>query len=137
MFSTLDISGSAMTANKEWLEVISNNLSNMNTTRSQDGSSYKRQAVVFEEIVKENSYVDGRTGAGTKVTAVLQDDRVQLVYDPDHPDANEDGYVEYPEINMTSEMTDMLMAQRGYEANSSVLTATKQLMEKVHEIGKV
>lgn len=137
MFSTLDISGSGMTANKEWLEVISNNLSNMNTTRSQDGTAYKRQAVVFEEIVKENTYINGNSGAGTKVAAVLQDNNVRVVYDPDHPDANEDGYVAYPEINMTSEMTDMLMAQRGYEANSSVLTATKQLMEKVHEIGRV
>lgn len=135
MFSTLDISGSAMTANKEWLEVISNNLSNMNTTRSQDGDGYKRQAVVFEEIVKENG--KGKTGAGTKVSEILQDNNVRLVYDPDHPDANGEGYVEYPEINMTSEMTDLLMAQRAYEANSSVLTATKQLMEKVHEIGRV
>ncbi len=135
--SVLDISGSAMTAHKEWMETISNNLANINTTRTEDGGPYRRQSVVFEGQKKFDEFLEKELGNGVRVTGIVQDDNTRLVYEPDHPDANEEGYVEYPEINMTAEMTDLLMAQRGYEASSTVLSATKKVMEKEHEIGRV
>lgn len=137
MFSVLDQSGSAMTGNKEWMEAISNNLANINTTRTESGGPYKRQTVTFQASEKFDSFLNQETGDGVRVTRVVQDNNTRLVYDPVHPDANQEGYVEYPEINMTAEMTDLLMAQRGYEANSTVLSASKKVMEKEHEIGRV
>lgn len=135
--SILDISGSAMTAHKEWMEAISNNLANINTTRTENGGPYRRQSVVFEGQEKFDTVFQKEVGDGIRVSKVVQDNNTKLVYDPDHPDANEEGYVEYPEINMTAEMTDLLMAQRGYEASSTVLSASKKVMEKTHEIGRV
>lgn len=137
MFSVLDKSGSAMTGNKEWMEAISNNLANINTTRTENGGPYKRQTVTFQASEKFDSFLNQEIGDGVRVTRVVQDNNTRLVYDPEHPDANQEGYVEYPEINMTAEMTDLLMAQRGYEANSTVLSASKKVMEKEHEIGRV
>ncbi|WP_456363799.1 flagellar basal body rod protein FlgC [Priestia aryabhattai] len=137
MFSVLDISGSAMTGNKEWMEAISNNLANINTTRTKDGGPYKRQSVVFEGKEKFDDVMNQELGHGIQVSKVVQDDNTRLVYDPEHPDANQEGYVSYPDINMTAEMTDLLMAQRGYEANASVLTASKKVMEKEYDIGRV
>ncbi|MCK2000019.1 flagellar basal body rod protein FlgC [[Brevibacterium] frigoritolerans] len=137
MFSVLDKSGSAMTGNKEWMEAISNNLANINTTRTENGGPYKRQTVTFQASEKFDSFLNQEIGDGVRVTSVVQDNNTRLVYDPEHPDANQEGYVEYPEINMTAEMTDLLMAQRGYEASSTVLSASKKVMEKEHEIGRV
>ncbi|WP_088362412.1 flagellar basal body rod protein FlgC [Bacillus cereus] len=137
MFSVLDISGAGMTANKEWTEAISNNLANMNTTRTNSGGPYKRQTVVFEEKKKFDDVLNQEIGNGVQVKQIVQDNNTRLVYDPEHPDANEEGYVEYPEINVTSEMTDLLMSQRGYEQNATVLSASKKMMEKEHEIGRV
>lgn len=136
MFSTLNISGSGMTANKTWLETIGNNISNVNTTRTEEGGPYKRQTVTFGERKEFEKMLQKETGAGVEVNEIIQDDNVRLVYDPEHPDANEEGYVEYPEINIVAEMTDLLMAQRGYEANASVLSATKDIMKKEMEIGR-
>ncbi|MGF7535623.1 flagellar basal body rod protein FlgC [Bacillus mexicanus] len=137
MYSLLDISGSGMTGNKEWMETIGNNLANINTTRTENGGPYKRQSVAFESRKRFDTILNKEMGNGIEVGKIVQDDNTKLVYDPDHPDANEEGYVQYPEINMTSEMTDLLMAERGYEANSSVLTASKKVIEKEHEIGRV
>lgn len=137
MYSLLDISGSGMTGNKEWMETIGNNLANINTTRTESGGAYKRQTVAFESRDRFDTILNKEMGNGIEVARVVQDSNTKLVYDPDHPDANDEGYVEYPEINMTSEMTDLLMAERGYEANSSVLTASKKVIEKEHEIGRV
>lgn len=137
MYSLLDISGSGMTAHKEWMESISNNLANINTTRTKDGSPYKRQSVVFEGKEKFDDVMNQELGDGIQVSKVVQDNNTRLVYDPDQPDANKEGYVSYPDINMTAEMTDLLMAQRGYEANATVLSASKKVMEKEYDIGKV
>lgn len=137
MYSVLDISGSAMTGHKEWMDAISNNLANINTTRTESGGPYKRQTVSFEGKERFDSVFNQELGDGIRVDQIVQDDKTKLVYDPDHPDANGEGYVEYPEINMTAEMTDLLMAQRGYEASSTVLSASKKVIEKENEIGRV
>ncbi|NGY88955.1 hypothetical protein F6Y05_38925 [Bacillus megaterium] len=86
---------------------------------------------------KFDDVMNQELGDGIQVSKVVQDNNTRLVYDPDHPDANKEGYVSYPDINMTSEMTDLLMAQRGYEANATVLSASKKVMEKEYDIGKV
>lgn len=137
MSSILDVSGKAMTAHKEWMGTIANNLANINTTRTEEGGPYRRQTVAFQAIDKFNTVYKGEIGAGVIVDQVVQDNNVDLRYEPNHPDANADGYVAYPAINMTSEINDLLVAQRGYEANSTVLTASKEVMAKTQEIGRV
>lgn len=137
MYTLLNISGSGMTGNKEWMEAISNNIANINTTRTKEDGPYKRQSVAFEGKQKFDEVMNQEMGDGIQVSKVVQDSNTRLVYDPEHPDANAEGYVEYPEINVTAEMTDLMMAQRGYEANSSVLTASKKILEKEYEIGRV
>src|SRR5690606_36304120 len=100
MFDLLSISGAGMTANKTGLEVVGNNISNINTTRTEDGGPYKRQTVSFESKSEFDSVMKREMGKGVEVKEIRQDDNVRLTYDPTHPDANAEGYVAYPEINM-------------------------------------
>ena len=136
MFNLLSISGSGMTANKTGLEVVGNNISNINTTRTEDGGPYKRQAVSFEERKGFEEIMKKELGKGVEVSEIKHDESVRIVYDPSHPDANAEGYVGFPEINMVAEMTDMMMFQRGYESNATVLSASRKVMEKELEIGR-
>jgi flagellar basal-body rod protein FlgC len=137
MYSVLDIDGSGMTAHKEWMETISNNLANINTTRTNSGGPYKRQTVEFESTSKFDTILNREVGSGVRVKQIVQDNHTKMVYDPQNPDADKQGYVQYPEIDMTSEMTDMLMAQRGYEANATALSSNKQIIDTENQIGKV
>lgn len=136
MFQLFDISGSSMTAHKTWTETIGNNISNIQTTRTENGGPYQRQTVTFEEKKDFENIMQKERSAGVQVGNVLHDDSTRNVYQPDHPDANEEGYVEFPEINITSEMTDLLMAQRGYEASATALDTAKKMMQKTLEIGR-
>jgi len=136
MQNAFNISGSGMTANKTWLDITADNIANMNTTRTEDGGTYGRQSVTMAKKKDFENTLKGSKGAGVEITSISRDDRVRIVHDPSHPDANEDGYVAYPEINISAEMTNLLMAQRGYEANTSVFNTAKQLAEKTLTIGK-
>lgn len=137
MFSAINIAASGMTANKEWIEVTSNNIVNMNTTRSEDGGPYKRQTITMEARNSFDTLFEKEIGGGVKVGQVKQDDEVTLSYDPTHPDANEEGYVSFPAINLSAEITNMMQAQRSYEASSTTLNSIKQIMQKELEIGKI
>lgn len=137
MYRLLDISGSGMTANKVWLDLTGNNVTNMNTTRTENGGPYHRQTLTFESKTKFDSMFQKELGNGVKVDKVVEDPKEKLIFDPQHPDANQDGYVRMPDVNMVAEMTNMLMAQRAYEGNVTVLNATKKIMQKEHEIGRV
>lgn len=137
MFSMFDISGSGMSANQEWLDVTSNNISNMNTTRTADGGPYHRQTISFESKSSFDDLFKKTMGDGVQVDEIKEDPSVQVVYNPDHPDADAQGNVKMPAIDLSAEMANMIMAQRGYEANVTTFNATKQVVQKQLEIGRV
>lgn len=143
VFSAMDISASGMTAQRTRLDVISQNIANVNTTRGADGTPYNRKTVVFQE----KAYVSfddtlcaaaGLVGNGVKIVEIVEDTDTEgrMVYDPSHPDADENGYVMYPNVNTVTEMTDMIDASRSYEANVTAFNATKNMHLKALEIGK-
>lgn len=144
MLNGLNISASGMTAQRLRLDIISQNIANVNTTRDTEGNPYKRKMVVFSEKGASQSFQDvlgaqvNGNGSGVKITQILDDDETAMrkVYDPSHPDADEDGYVTYPNVNVVQEMTDMIDASRSYEANVTAFNATKNMALKTLEIGK-
>lgn len=143
MMSGMNISASGMTAQRLRLDIISQNIANVNTTRDEDGNVYRRKTVVFsEKDVTPFSDVlmktAGSVGSGVKVTEIAEDtdSEMRKVYDPSHPDADEDGYVTYPNVNVVQEMTDMIDATRSYEANVTAFNATKNMAMKGLEVGK-
>lgn len=142
VFSGLDISASGMTSQRLRTDIIAQNIANVNTTRDANGNVYKRRTVVFEEknYVSFNEALitaTGTAGKGVKVSQIVEDNTsaTKMVYDPSHPDANEDGYVEYPNVNTVTEMTNLIDASRSYEANITAFNATKNMMLKALDIG--
>lgn len=142
-FNGMDISASGMTAQRLRMDIISQNIANVNTTRDENGDPYKRKIVTFSEknvtpfgdiLMK----TEGTVGSGVKVSQIGQDNTTAMrrVYDPSHPDADEDGYVTYPNVNSVQEMTDLIDASRSYEANVTAFNATKNMALKGLEIGK-
>ena len=143
VFSGMDISASGMTAQRTRLDIIAENIANVNTTRDADGNVYNRKSVIFEEKDYPSFHetllgTAGHVGKGVKITHIIEDKETEgrLVYDPTHPDANEDGYVMYPNVNTVTEMTDMIDASRSYEANVTAFNASKSMQLKALEIGK-
>lgn len=129
-----DISASAMTAQRFWLERIANNLANATTTRTAEGGAYRREMPVFQQLVDAET---GEKTDGVQVTGVLKDQsELPRVYNPGHPDADETGFVTMPNVNVVTEMVDLIVAQRGYEANITVSNAAKNMMNKALEIGR-
>lgn len=141
VFGAMDVSATGMTAQQVRSDIIAQNLANVNTTRDAKGKAYKRKTVVFEEksfptFDESLSFATGHTGKGVKVTQIVEDPSDgKMVYDPSHPDADEDGYVTYPNVNTVTEMTNMIDATRAYEANVTVLNSTKGMALKALEIG--
>lgn len=141
--SGMNVSASGMTAQRLRLDIISQNIANVSTTRDENGNVYRRKMVVFAEkdvtsfgdVLMKTS---GTSGNGVKVTEISEDTESELrkVYDPSHPDADEDGYVTYPNVNVVQEMTDMIDATRSYEANVTAFNATKNMALKGLEVGK-
>lgn len=142
LFRAIDSAASGMTAERLRMDVISNNIANANTTRTTEGGAYRRQMVVFEPRSEQTSFNQilsrqMKTGDGVRVTGIIKDNApLKLVYDPNHPDANRDGYVEMPNVNIVSEMVDMITASRAYEANVAAVNAAKSMALKALEIGK-
>ncbi|PKO15726.1 MAG: flagellar basal body rod protein FlgC [Chloroflexi bacterium HGW-Chloroflexi-10] len=144
-WETMRIGASGLQAQRLRLDVISNNIANSQTTRTAAGGAYQRQDVIFmpqgsrpflPTYVAERQGLDTTTG-GVKVHQIITDETEgSMVYDPTHPDANEDGYVEYPNVNPVVEMTNMLSATRSYEANLTVVDAAKRMALKALEIGR-
>lgn len=141
VFGAMDISASGMTAQQVRTDIIAQNIANVNTTRDANGNAYKRKTVVFEEksyptFDESLSFATGYTGKGVKVSEIVEDSSEgRMVYDPTNPDADEDGYVTYPNVNTVTEMTNMIDATRAYEANVTVLNSTKGMALKALEIG--
>ena len=144
MFSSFNINASGMTAQRYRMDVISENVANANTTRTADGTPYRRKMVYFEEKPADFSTCLNKAtgqytgGQGVKVTGVYEDTKTEMkmVYDPSHPDANEDGYVYYPNVDIVTEMTNMIDASRAYEANATAFTASKSMAMQGLQIGQ-
>jgi flagellar basal-body rod protein FlgC len=162
LFGVMEVSGSALKAERIRAEVVASNMANAETTKTADGSPYKRQHVVFSSSAGEPASFEsqmmlaggagsfggaigaGRRGeagepgpGGVEVTAVVSDQGPALRrYDPQHPDADKDGYVAYPDINPLTEMVDLMGATRAYGLNSSAVQATKSMIASSLEILK-
>lgn len=143
-FSSLDTSASALTAQRLRMDVISQNMANVDTTRTENGGPYKRKVVLFQEIGSKASFaqylgkaMDSDVGQGVRVTRIVNDETPgSRVYDPSHPDADENGYVTNSNVNVVEEMVNMISANRSYEANITAINTTKSMIAKTLEIGK-
>lgn len=136
MFTAFDINASGMTAERFRMDTIAQNVANANTTRTEDGTPYRRKIVVFEEKNSQTPFRqvlrkarDHYSGTGVKVTGVYEDNETEgnKVYDPSHPDADENGYVMYPNVNIITEFTNLIDASRAYQANGTAFTASKNI----------
>ena len=142
---SMQISASALTAQRLRLDVISGNLANVNTTRTAEGGPYRREQAVFSPIGNQFSFRDVVLGLvspasptlGVRVSEIQQDNSEgRLVFDPEHPDADANGYVHYPNVNPVTEMTDLISAQRGYEANITAMNTTKAMAMKAIDLAR-
>ncbi|HLH08050.1 MAG TPA: flagellar basal body rod protein FlgC [Terriglobales bacterium] len=144
LFGMLDVSASAMTAERQRAEVVASNMANAETTRTPEGGPYQRKLVVFRSgrtsrfpRLLNALYHPNSQKAGVKVSSVVPDPAPpQMRYDPSHPDANPQGYVAYPNVEPVREMVDLLGAVRAYEINSSAVQAVKQMIQQSLEIVK-
>jgi len=146
VFSSMNISASGMNAQKLRMDTISSNLANINTTKAKNGEPYRRKVVLFKEAPNNNSfdnilngYYNNNSNAlnGVEVSKVVEDTSPFItVYDPTHPDADSNGYVSMPNVNTVTEMTNLIAANRSYEANITALNAAKGILTKTLEIGK-
>lgn len=145
MFGGIDASASGLTAERLRMDVISNNIANANTTRTAEGGAYRRRVVVFEPRSEAASSfaktlsqeIAPKAGEGVRVRGIVADDAPgRATYNPGHPDADQNGYVMMPNLNIVSEMVDMITASRAYEANVTAINGAKSMAMKVLDIGK-
>jgi flagellar basal-body rod protein FlgC len=143
LFDAINSAGSALTAERLRMDVTAENLANAQSTRGADGQPYRRKEVVLQS--KGDDFGTALAGAmnrgsrsesaGVEVAGVVEDQSdFRLVYDPGHPDANGEGYVEMPNVNSVTEMVDLISASRGYEANVTAITTAKQMFSKTLDI---
>lgn len=132
MFNAMRISASGLSAERLRMDVIASNVTNINTTRTENGGAYRRKIALFKENL--DSELNPK---GVKAIGIVEDKTpLKGKYDPAHPDANEEGYVMMPNVNLLNEMADMIAASRSYEANVNTLNASKSMFMKALEIGK-
>ncbi|VFU16024.1 Flagellar basal-body rod protein FlgC [anaerobic digester metagenome] len=131
LFTAMDISASGMRAQRTRMNVISSNMANAQTTRTDAGGPYQRRDVVFRENSFENQL------ASVEVESIISDPTPgKRIYDPHHPDADEQGYVSLPNVNLMEEMVNMVGASRAFEANTTAIKAQKDMALKALEIGR-
>jgi len=149
LFTSINIAATGMSAERLRTDVISDNIANASTTRTQEGGAYKKKSVVFEPIASSHptwrspfvsADQDNGPGKGVRVKQIVSDtEQGRLVYEPSNPDAIQSGpnkgYVEYPNVNIVNEMVDMISASRAYEANSSVIQGSKEMFSAALQIG--
>lgn len=141
-FTAMDVSSSAMTAERTRMNLISANLANANSTRTAEGGPYKRKDAVFTASVPSEPFSTALNRASRGVESVQVTDIVEdsspprMQYDPTHPDANQQGYVALPNVNVIEEMADMISASRVYEANVTAAQAAKSMALKTLELGR-
>ncbi|MEI6260920.1 MAG: flagellar basal body rod protein FlgC [Deltaproteobacteria bacterium] len=142
-FDSMRTSASGLTAQRLRMNLVSNNLANANTTRTAQGGPYQRQEPVFSAIPVKNAFgeiLKGELGANlsdVNVTEIINDQRKPLLkYDPMHPDADQQGFVSMPNVNVMEEMVNMMTASRSYEANVTAISTSKNMVQKALEIGR-
>lgn len=147
LFGVMEVSASALQAERIRAEVVADNMANAETTRTAEGGAYRRKLVVFSEAPAQGTFASqlmGQAGggadgtiSGVRVTDVVNDPAPPLQrYDPGHPDADKAGYVSYPDINPVTEMVDLMGATRAYGLNSSAVQAEKGMVASSLEILK-
>ena len=150
--STINIVGSGLTAQQLRLDIVGENVTNSTTTRTEnDGGAYRRKVVVFESVAGKDAFRQAMakaayglapsagysTTGGVRVAQIVEDpSELRLVYDPTHPDANEDGYVEMPNVDMVKEMTDAMAATQAYSANVTMFNTLKTVIADGLQIGR-
>lgn len=141
--TSLKISSSGLAANRKRMGAISSNIANAQTTRTPEGGPYRKKEVVFGSEPARESFGEILEGEldekaqSVHATEVISSDKPPVLkYEPDHPDANDQGYVAYPDINVMEEMADMISASRAYEANITAMNTTKSMAMKALELGK-
>ena len=145
ILSSLGVSVSGMTAQRQRVNSISENIANVNTTRTPQGGPYRRRQVIFaavsndrtfdEELRAQNRSLD--TATQVKVVGIVKDNRSPIMrFEPGHPDANEEGYVAMPNVNMMEEMVNLMEASRSYEANVAAFNASKSMWQAALDLGR-
>ena len=144
--SSMNVVGSGLTAQQLRLDVVSENITNMNTTRTEGGGPYRRKVVVLESQSNQTAFQAALERArgnqpqqqgGVRVAEIAEDPSdFKLVYDPTHPDANDQGYVEMPNVDLVKEIADAMAANKAYSANVTAFNVLKQVAAKGLEIGK-
>ena len=134
-FSSMSISVSGMSAERQRIEVVSSNLANVNSTRTPEGGAYRRRQIVFESVLQE---VGGdQAGVGVRVAEIqLDPSPFQKIHSPGHRDADAKGDVELPNVNSELEMVDLLTASRSYEANAAAFRIAREMYQRALELGK-
>ncbi len=135
VFNSMKINASGLTLERLKMDIASTNIANVNTTRTEEGGPYRRKEVVFQEsLLNARNNITGqmeKKSFGVKVTEIMEDDEnFKIIYDPNHPDADEDGYVMMPNVNMVDEMISLIKTQRSYEANITALNTSKNILKK-------
>ena len=142
LFQSFNISASGMTAERFRFDTIAQNIANVNTTRTEDGTPYRRKIVTFQEksVTPFTTYYSNSraraVGNGVKVTSVKEDMETEFImeYDPAHPDADENGYVDLPNINIVEEMVGMVSASKAYQANVAAAENVKTMIQSAMNI---
>jgi flagellar basal-body rod protein FlgC len=127
-FDAIGIAGTGLTLHRKWLDAASDNLANINTVKPSDGEAFRARYVVAQEG-------EGTTGVYV-AGAAYGDAEGRLVYEPNHPLADDEGYVRYPDIDLASQMGQLIMAQRGYQANAAVVDRAKETYQAALQIGR-
>ncbi len=144
--NALNISASGMTAERMRLDIAAENIANLNTTRTENGGPYRRKMVVFESI-EDNSFANAfrselsrqnrASSGGVRVAEIVEDPSdFRMVYNPEHPDADQNGYVQMPNVDLLKETIDSMAASRAYDANLTAFNTIKTMASKALEIGK-
>ena len=146
IFNAINVSATGLTAQRLRMDVIAKNIANASTTRTENGLPYRRQVVIFEENCRNKAFSQFLSeesrrlflkDGGVKVKGIVDDKSpFKRMYDPGHPDADEEGYVLMPNVDAVVEMVNMISAARAYEANVTALNATKGMAQKALEIGR-
>ena len=132
IFDTLGISASGLMVNRKWMDAVSDNMSNLNTVNPYDQDPFKERLVVAQAV----DYGSGTGGVRVARVEFGGDPQGRIVYEPDHPLANEEGYVRYPDIDMGDQMVQLMMAQRGYQANLAVVERATSAYQAALQLGK-
>ena len=132
VFDTLGISGSGLMVHRKWLDAVSDNMANVNTVNPYDQDAFQERFIVAQAV----DYGSGEGGVRTARMELGGDPQGRIVYEPNHPLANEDGYVRYPDVDLGDQMVQLLMAQRGYQANLAVVERATNAYQAALQLGK-